>query len=334
MQSVDLTDLFKGAVSVEETPEYMRPWRVPFKQAHLFVPNAINGKAEIPAGVRITFESDTTTIKIGVIADEVVLDFDVFVDGAFHQHVKVSARETEFVVHALESKNKHIDIYLSQKHPVSLTGVWIDDQAQWSPVSSQQKRWITYGSSITQCVDAESPAYTWPALVSRELNLDLTCLGFSANCHMEPMLSRMIRDLPADFISLCVGINIMGGSTLSKRTFAASLIGFIQTIREKHPTTPMAIMSPVYCKEREEKENKVGLNLVIMREEIEKVVQLLRTHGDKHIHYINGLDVFGEAYADYYPDGLHPNAEGYKVMGENMGRKVKEVFSGYDFLDV
>src|SRR5690625_5496041 len=120
------------------------------------------------------------------------------------------------------------------------------------------------------CGCRKSRKYMARSRISR-LNLDLTCLGFSANCHMEPMLSRMIRDLPADFISLCIGINIMGGSTLSKRTFAPAFIGFIQTIREKHPTTPRAIMSPVYCKEREEKENKVGLNLVIMRAEITRL---------------------------------------------------------------
>lgn len=333
MQKLSVADLFKGAVSVEETSEYVKPWRVPFKQAHLFVPNAINGKAEIPAGVRITFGSDTTTLKISIVAtDEEPLEFDIVVDGTLYRQATIPPGETELVIDTLSPRNKQLEIYLSQKHTVQLTGIWIDEQADWSTVQKQQKKWVTYGSSITQCVDAESPSKTWPSLVARGLNLDLTCLGFGANCQMEPMLSKVIRDLPADFISLCVGINIMGGSTLSKRTFAPALIGFIETIREKHPTTPMAIMSPVYAKDRETNENKVGLNLVIMREEIKKVVELLQNHGDEHIKYIDGLEIFGEEYADYFPDKLHPNAEGYKIMDKHFQAKIKEEFTGYDFL--
>jgi len=29
-----------------------------------------------------------------------------------------------------------------------------------------------------------------------------------------------------------------------------------------------------------------------------------------------------------------PNADGYKIMGENMAEMVKEVFPGYAFLDM
>lgn len=333
MKKVELNDLLKGAVSLEETKEYVKPWRIPFEQKHLFYPNAINGKAEIPAGVRIVFASNTTQLKIGIIESGDPLDFDVIIDGSFYKKETIMPGERTLIVDGLHNQKQEIEIYLSQRAPVQITGLWIDEQADLTIVTDSRKKWVTYGSSITQCVEAESPSKTWPALAASGLNLDLTCLGFSANCQMEPMLSRMIRDLPADFISLCVGINIMGGSTLSKRTFAPALIGFIQTIREKHPKTPMAIMSPVYCKERETTENKVGLNLVMMREEIEKVVKMLQDHGDEHIIYIDGLRVFGQEYADYYPDGLHPNAKGYQIMGKNFQEIINESFKNYNFLN-
>ena len=103
------------------------------------MPNAISGKAEIPAGVRIAFESDTTTIKIGIVPVEAELDFGVFIDGKQFQHVKLPVGGINFVIESLLTKYKHMDIYLSQKHSVQLTGVWIDDRAQWSPVLNQQK---------------------------------------------------------------------------------------------------------------------------------------------------------------------------------------------------
>ena len=65
------------------------------------------------------------------------------------------------------------------------------------------------------------------------------------------MIARMIRDLPADFLSMKVGINIQGGNTLNERTFRAAIIGFVQIVREKHPDTPFAVISPIYSPPRE-----------------------------------------------------------------------------------
>ncbi|MEO6846845.1 MAG: hypothetical protein ABI254_06275, partial [Chthoniobacterales bacterium] len=45
---------------------------------------------------------------------------------------------------------------------------------------------------------------------------------------------------------------------------------------------------------------------------------LLRQHGDSHIHYVSGLDLFGSDLVHLLPDTLHPNAEGYKMLGKNF----------------
>jgi lysophospholipase L1-like esterase len=38
--------------------------------------------------------------------------------------------------------------------------------------------------------------------------------------------------------------------------------------------------------------------------------------------YQSGLDLFNEAHLEHLPDGLHPDAEGYKIMAENYDRVV------------
>ena len=55
-----------------------------------------------------------------------------------------------------------------------------------------------------------------------------------------------------------------------------------------------------------------------------EAVQAIKDHGDRNIHYFDGLDLFGPEYADMLPDGLHPNAQGYKVLAQNFSRKVAE----------
>ena len=196
----------------------------------------------------------------------------------------------------------------------------------WTRSPTHDPRWITYGSSITQCRTAASATQTWPAIVARESGLNLTCLGYGGQCHLDAMVARMIRDLPADYISLCLGINIQGASSLGPRAFRPAIIGAVQIIREKHPDIPLVLMSPICSPPREETPNAVGFHLKGMREEVRTAAEALQAHGDKHVYYVNGLSVFGTDYVHLLPDALHPDAEGYRVMGKNFITQVASKF--------
>lgn len=299
---------------MEKTNEYMKPWRIPFDKREFYYPNGINGQAEMPAGVRIKIRSNTQSIKIGIMEASELMEMDCVIDGTLVKTAYLPAGETIVHFESLAGQTKLIEIYLSQKVPVSVSGIWIDEGAEWELVDDSRLQWITYGSSITHCYYSDSPSQTWPALAAEKMDLNLTCLGYSGNCHLEPMVARMIRDLPAAFISICAGINIVGGKTLSDRTFTPALIGFIQTIRDVHKDVPLAIMSPIFHRERETAANEVGLSLEKVRSDIRQVIDMLKQHGDQNIYYLDGLDLFGEEYEIYMPDGLHPNGEGDKIM--------------------
>lgn len=315
MKQITLSEkLFHGAVSVEKTNEYMKPWRIPFDKKEFFYPNFINGQAELPAGVRIKIRSNTQSIKIKIVEAAELMEIDCVIDGTLVKTAYLPAGETIVHFDSLASQTKLIEIYLSQKVPVPVSGIWIEEGAEWEFVDDSRLHWITYGSSITHCYYSDSPSQTWPALAASKMDFNLTCLGYSGNCHLETMVARMIRDLPADFISICAGINIVGGKTLSDRTFTPALIGFIQTIRDVHKDVPLAVISPIFHREKEKAENDVGLSLEKVRSEIRQVVDILQRHGDQNIYYIDGLDMFGEEYETYMPDGLHPNGEGDKIM--------------------
>ena len=140
------------------------------------------------------------------------------------------------------------------------------------------------------------------------------------------MIARTIRDTPVDFISLCAGINIYGSNCYNERTFQAIIIGFIKIIREKHTTVPIVLSSPIYGAFREETPNLVGFTLIEMRQQVKGIVEIFKRNGDDHIFYVNGLDVLGEDHVGLLPDELHPNAEGYKLMGHNYANEFKEYF--------
>ena len=310
-----------GAISLEHSDDWAMPWRLPHMQRDLFPPLALQERAAMPAGARLAFRSSTTTITGEIVPDSGATAVDLAVNGRIHGSVSL-AGSARFTFTGLVPGEKLIELWLPQIGTFRLRSLTLSDGASLTPAEDTRPRWITYGSSISHCGEAASPAYTWPAIVARTHGLNLTCLGYGGNCHLEPMIARMIRDLPADFLSMKVGINIQGGNTLNERTFRAAIIGFVQIVREKHPDTPFAVVSPIYSPPRETTPNDVGFSLVAMRDEVAAAVNALQTHGDRHLHYFDGLQIFGPEAAHLLPDDLHPNAEGYKVLARNFLREV------------
>ena len=312
---------WQGAISLQHTDGWVMPWRIPHEDRGLFPPDALQERAAMPAGVRISFHSNTSTVAGQVESYPEAALLDLCCDGQFHGSVELAGQES-FVFQDLPPGEKLIELWLPQFSEFRLRALELGDGATVAAFDDPRPRWTAYGSSITHCRTAERPSQTWPAIVAREHGLNLTCLGYGGNCHLEPMIARMIRDLPADFISIKVGINVYGNGSLNLRTFGPAIIGFIEIVREKHPDTPFAVISPIYSPPREETPNVVGFSLQAMREEVAAAVSAIQAHGDTNISYIDGLKLFGSDYAHLLPDELHPDAEGYKLMGHNFLREV------------
>lgn len=304
-----------GAVSLERTQNYTRPWRIPFDQQHLFFPALASGGAT-QAGVRLSFYSNTNLILGEILPAAENQKVDLVIDGVFFASYEL-AGQPSFEFTGLGTGQKLIELWLPQRGDFALKQLWIAKEATLRPYGNLYPKWVTYGSSITHCVDASSPTRTWPAIVAQARQLNLTCLGFGGQCHLDVQIARVMRDLPSDYFSICAGINIYSRASLNERTFAASLVGFIQIIREKHPVTPILLISPIYGASREETANSQGWTLARYRMAVEEVASLLRTYGDTNIQYLNGLMLFDSSMVSMMPDKLHPNASGY----ESMARK-------------
>ena len=239
MQTIEINNAsFWGAVSIETNENGLQPWRLPHEQLRLFAAKVVE-KAGEAAGVRLAFLTDSTSVReLHVTSTDQDRQFDIVIEDEYIGTKSLLAGDGICLFSILPGSLKRVEIYFPQYAVVTMKSLKIDIGATAVPAPSKQPRWVTYGSSITQCTTAESPAQTWPAIVARRNSWDLTCLGFAGQCHLEPMVARVIRDLPADVISLCLGINVMGGHSLNIRTFRSAIIGMVAIIREKHPLTP------------------------------------------------------------------------------------------------
>lgn len=328
-QSLSLTDgpvSIEGAVSVEKTAQGIHPWRLPLDQRDLFEPSVVN-KAAMPAGVRLTLVSDTSNVALDIVPPGVEPDppwvFDLMVDGELHQRLAPGMEADTLAFTDLPPGQHHLELYLpSQYAPVVIRALRIDAGATAQPLPDTRQRIVFYGSSITHCRHAAGPSETWPALVARRFDLHLTSLGYGGDCHMDPIVGRMIRDLPAACIGLKLGINMMGAGSASDRSFRALAIGLIQTIRDGHPDTPMAVVSPICHPPNETTPNAVGMTLELMRQRLAETCQLLRERGDQNLHYVDGLSLMGPDDVHLYADGIHPSAEGYRFLADAYAQKV------------
>ena len=319
MQSIPLHDprlTWEGAVTVTHDLDGSRGWRMPPGERGVWHPELVI-RAAMPAGVRIRFVTDASAVSGTFEADQESSPIDIVANGRLVASLPLSG-SVSFMCNDLPVGSKVLEIWLPQFGPFAMTGLKISEGATVHAVIDNRPRWVTYGSSITQCRAAPSPTLTWPAIVARQAGLNLTCLGYGGQCHLDIGVARLIRSLPASYISLCAGINIYGAASLGPRAFRTTLAGFVQIVREGHPVTPIVLASPIWGVHRETEVNPVGFTLASMRDEVQSVVELLRTRGDRQIHYVDGQALFGASLAHLLPDDLHPNGEGYRVLAANF----------------
>lgn len=335
MRVLDLTRdvVYSGAISLERIDKGIVPWRIPLADKELFE-SPLQGRAIMPAGVRSTIVSDTRSLRAEVghfNPENQGYDlwpryYDVLVDHKLHQRIRFAEVTGTITVENLPAKEKLIELWLPQPSATFISSIAIDADASLVPFRDSRPKWIVYGSSITHCREAAGPSEAWPAIVANQYDLNLISLGFGGQCHIEPMVGRMIRDLEADYISLCLGINVMIHETYAPRTFRAAVIGLLTTIRDRHERTPIALVSSICNPPREQTPNRLGLTLVDVRRVLWETVELFRSRGDDRMFYISGLDLFGPEYLPFLPDQLHPNAEGYRLLAKRYSKTVMPHF--------
>lgn len=139
-----------------------------------------------------------------------------------------------------------MEIWLPQTAIVDILGVRADQPIELAALATG-KQWIHHGSSISHCLVTIAPTHTWPAVAARALGYDNLNLGYAGNAMLDPSVARAIRDLPADLITVKLGINLVNANVMTMRAFAPAVHGFIDTIRDGHPSTPLIIISPIIC---------------------------------------------------------------------------------------
>jgi hypothetical protein len=337
MMTVAVNEAFiQGAISSERIGDALYPCRLPHQRRHLFPsPNdSLWQKALCTSGVRLRFETDAEVLALSFSplpeVNKIIKGhaFDIVIDNEIVQAVFCLEGASEVVFNRIGKGLRTIELWLPPSCPVGLKKIKAGKASVLQPMPDRRPMWVTWGSSITHCVRAGSAARIWPATVARRHNLNLLCLGFGGDCHLEPMVAMLIRDLPASYISMKLGINAVSNS-LSTRTYPALLAAAVAIIREKQPHTPLALISPIANPPRETTATQTGYTLERMRTDMESVHRALTAAGDMNLYHVSGMDLFGIEDIDRYAeDKLHPSAEGMDLQAERFSQIVMPLLLG------
>ena len=208
-----------------------------------------------------------------------------------------------------------------------------------------RRTWLHHGSSLSQGSGAASPTGTWPAVAAAAAGVDLVNLGLAGSALLDPFTARALRDTAADVISIKIGINVVNTDLMRLRAFGPAVHGFLDTVREGHPDTPLLVVTPVLCPMHEDtpgptafdpaalREGRLRfratgdpaerlqgkLTLQVIRDELAHIVTERRAQ-DPDLHLLDGRELYGEADALEHPlpDGLHPDADTHRLMGSRF----------------
>ncbi|MGW6023861.1 GDSL-type esterase/lipase family protein [Streptomyces sp. NPDC055099] len=364
-------DLLRGALDLERTEHGVLPHRLPAWARAQCADGQLAMAESQPSGVRLAFRTRATVIELDTLPtkrDYVGAPprpdglYDLLVDGSLKDQASVSGgniltidmmngkTETRLgsactVRYAeLPDRAKDIEIWLPHNETTELVELRTDAPVEPAP-DRGRKVWLHHGSSISHGSDAASPTAVWPALAASLGGVELINLGLAGSALLDPFTARTLRNTPADLISVKIGINVVNADLMRLRAFGPAVHGFLDTIREGHPDTPLLVVSSVLCPIHEDTpgpsapdfsglsegrltfsamgdpdERASGkLTLRVIREELARIVEQ-RSADDPHLHYLDGRELYGEADAAELPlpDQLHPDAATHRRMGERF----------------
>ncbi len=366
-------DLLRGLAELEPTDRGWLPHRLPARaRAQCADPQLAAVEAQ-PSGVRLAFRTRATAVELDLLRTRTILAgvpdrpdgmVDLLIDGHLTQQVVTTGGDVVRVDPAtghterqrgsvgtvrftgLPAGDKDVEIWLPHYERTEIIALRTDDAITRMPHSGRRV-WLHHGSSISQGSNAASPSTTWPAVAAALGGVELINLGLAGSAMLDPFTARTMRDTPADIVSIKIGINLVNADVMRVRAFGPAVHGFLDTVRDGHPDSPLLVVGPLYCPIHE---NTPGpgafdvaalaagqirfiatgdpadatrgrLTLSVIRDQLAEIMAA-RAVDDPRLYYLDGQDLYGaDDSAEYpLPDNLHPDASTHQIIGERFAR--------------
>ncbi len=300
---------------------------------------AVNQLANHTAGGQIRFRTDSRKIWLRVELRERSgmyhmpatgqSGFDLYVkDGEVQRYVRTSrfpADTIRYQVELLNAEEKKLRTY-TLNFPLYngvnsvLVGLEEPSDLQAPPPFSRPGKMVIYGTSITQGGCVARPGMAYSNILSRKLDVAFVNLGFSGNGRGEPELAHLINQISGiSFIILDYEAN--AGNTIFQ-----TLDPFVTILRDKHPETPILIMSKIRYADAPVG-SPADMELMKRRDFQKNLVAERRIAGDDRIFFLDGSAILGEDYDECTVDGSHPTDLGAARIAAALQSAIEDIIT-------
>ncbi|MBO9606256.1 MAG: SGNH/GDSL hydrolase family protein [Paenibacillaceae bacterium] len=302
------------------------------------IPDAVDQLANCTAGGQIRFLTNTGKLSLKVkLAGPANMyhmpatgqcGFDCYIDNRYCSTTRYNHQLTEYecVLFAEHERRTRL-VTLNMPLYQGVEEVWIgldpDASVASPPAYDNERKIVIYGTSITQGGCAMRPGMAYPNIMSRRINLEFVNLGFSGSGKGEPELARLCAQIadPACFV-LDYEANCVSTELLAK-----TLPDFVSIYREKHPLTPILIVSRITYSH--DAFNPEGARAHEERKRIQQgEVERRRQAGDGNIYFYDGDLLLGDGAEECTVDGVHPTDLGFLRMAEGLTPVLKQIVGG------
>ncbi len=290
-------------------------------QPHSRIPDRFAGRlpvdtgtaARTTSGVRLELRGTAPSVRLTFTgggaaergAPTMPAAFSVWTRERHHGQVAVRPGDTAADI-PLPSRpaDETVFVYLPEPVVVRVESVsWADGTVEPAP---KQPVWVVYGDSIAAGWSATDPGLAWPAVVAREIGLDVVNLGFAGAARGELPSAAQIAETPADLITLAWGTNCWAAVAHDRGLVEQQARLFLETVRHGHPDTEILVVSPIVRPAAEETSNAWGATLADLRSAIESGARDAKAGGP--VSLLRGFDLVPE---DLLVDGVHPGDAGH-----------------------
>jgi len=305
-----------------------RFYRIPLEAAQK-ISKGITSKYGSGSGARVRFVTDSLFVAVKIQYAELAhndvtpssgsMAINMYVDGEFGGVFRLpdGFSEDHFEgIQQLKNPGKHVITLFMPTHSqieTLLIGVSKGASILPAPDYKYERPVVFYGSSITQGTGCSRSGMTYPAQISRMLDMNFLNLGFGGLAKGEPAMAEYISGLDMSIFVYDYDFNALTAQ------LAETHEPFFKIIRERQPNLPIIMISrPSSFRSGDEDTAK---RFAIIKKTYDNAIAA----GDKNVYLINGLDFFGELKWECLVDGVHPSDFGYNLMAKKLSPLIKDL---------
>lgn len=311
-----------GAVSIEKQGDGIHFFR--FRQAQMDYYKEEREdffrKSKATAGVRMSFMSDSTRLKIDYSliqgSSRTFAYFDICENGVLVGHFGVDKEieKNQSGEVALSAGEKLIEIYFPWSAGAIIKAIFLSEGATFE-AAKREKTMISYGDSITQGYDALYPSLAYAPALARMMDADSINRAIGGEIFRPELLIEK-EDFEPDYITVAYGTNDWSCRTME--SFAENCRRFYATLSEQYPASKIIALTPIWRLDGDQA-RPIGVPHTALLSIMEDLLWDL-----PNISLIAGYPLaphLPEFFSDRY---LHPNDLGFTQYAQNLYEQIRK----------